>query len=68
MNLIALRDTWLMFQREHRCSVDRMVCRPSLRNEFLTAAAPVAECHDEESLLWGVMSMRKKKSLPSVLK
>lgn len=68
MNLIALRDTWLMFQRDHNCSVDRMVCRPSLRREFLAAASAVAECDDEESLLWGGMSMRKRKSLPSVLK
>ncbi len=68
MNLIALRDTWLMFQREHSCSVDRMVCRPALRDEFLAAAALVANCDDEETLLWAVVGLRKNKRLPSVMK
>lgn len=68
MNDNALRDTWLMFQREHSCSVDRMLCRSSLRAEFLSAARLATGVHDEETLLWGIVSLRKNKSLPSVLK
>lgn len=68
MNTTALRDTWLMFQREHRCSVDRMICKPEYRNTFLQAARLVAGVDDEETLLWGIVSMRKNKSLPAVLK
>ncbi len=63
MNLIALRDTWLMFQREHGCSVDRMLCRPELRDEFFAAARTVCDCDDEESILWSTVNLRKKKSL-----
>ena len=68
MNLTALRDAWLMLQCEHGCSVDRMLCRPSLRAEFLAAAALATQIQDEETLLWATVGMRKKKSLPSVLK
>ena len=68
MNLDALRDTWLMFQREHGCSVDRMLCNPQFREEFLAAAGRVVGCDDEETVLWGIVSLRKKKTLPSVLK
>jgi hypothetical protein len=68
MNLIALRDVWLLFQREHRCSVDRMLCRPTFRTEFLAAAALVTQCDDEETLLWAIVGLRKKKVLPSVMK
>lgn len=57
-----------MFQREHRCSIDRMLCRPILRQEFLTAARAVCDCDDEEMILWDTVNLRKKKSLPSVLK
>ena len=68
MNLEALRDTWLMFQREHSCSVDRMLCRPSLRNEFVAAATIATKSEDEEALLWAVVGLRKRKVLPSVMK
>ena len=68
MNLIALRDTWLMFQREHDCSVDRMICKPDCRNAFLQAARLVTGVDDEETLLWSIVSMRKNKSLPAVMK
>jgi hypothetical protein len=61
----SLRDTFLMFQRDHdRCSVDRMLCRPSLRNAFLAAARLSTRTEDEEPLLWGVVNLRKKKALP----
>ena len=68
MNLLALRDTWLMFQRENGCSVDRMLCRPALRKAFLESAALATKCTNEEELLWTVVGLRKNKSLPSVLK
>lgn len=68
MNIDALRDTWLMFQRDHQCSVDRMLCRPEHRNAFLQSARLVAGVDDEEILLWAVVNMRKKKSLPAVMK
>ena len=57
-----------MFQREHGCSVDRMLCRPALRQEFLAAARAVCGCDDEETILWDTVNLRKKKSLPAVLK
>tara|TARA_R110002072_G_scaffold303099_1_gene493397 strand:- start:97910 stop:98116 length:207 start_codon:yes stop_codon:yes gene_type:complete len=68
MNLMALRDTWLMFQREQGCSVDRMLCRPELREEYIAAARTVCGCNDEETILWNTVNLRKKKTLPSVLK
>lgn len=68
MNIDALLDTWLMFQREHQCSVDRMLCRPEYRNAFLHSARLVAGVDDEESLLWAVVNLRKKRSLPAVMK
>ena len=68
MNTTALRDTWLMFQREHGCSVDRMICKPEYRTAFLQSARLVAGVDDEETLLWGIVSMRKNRSLPAVMK
>ncbi len=68
MNTTALIDTWIMFQREHGCSIDQMLCNPALRNEFLTSARLVAECQDEKELLWTLVGLRKKKQLPSTLK
>lgn len=68
MNLLALRDTWMMFQREHQCSLDRKLCRPQLRNEFLLAARQAANCDDEESILWAIVGLRKNKNLPRGLK
>jgi hypothetical protein len=68
MNANALRDTWLMFQREHGCSIDRMLCRPRLRSKFIAAARTVCGCEDEVTILWNTVNLRKKKTLPSVLK
>lgn len=51
MNTDALRDTWLLFQREHNCSIDRMLCDPALRGEFLVTARQATGANDEESLL-----------------
>ena len=61
----SLRDTWLMFQRDHdRCSVDRMLCFPELRNAFLDAARLATRAEDEGPLLWAVVNLRKQKALP----
>jgi len=45
-----------------------MLCRPVLRQEFLTAARTVCGCDDEEMILWNTVGLRKKKALPSMLK
>jgi hypothetical protein len=53
-----------MFQREHGCSLDRMLCNPLLRNQFLAAARLVVPAAGEEQLLWSLVGLRKKKTLP----
>lgn len=68
MNRDALRDTFLMFQREHGCSLDRMICDPAMRSEFLAAATVATGCQNEHELLWTLVGLRKRKTLPSVLK
>lgn len=68
MNPTQLRDVWLEFQVLHRCSLDRMLCNPAMRQAFLMAAREATQCEDEEQLLWGLVGMRKNKTLPSVLK
>lgn len=68
MDLLALHDTWLMFQREHSCSVDRMLCSPRLRNAFLEAAREVAKEDGEEEILWTLVGLRKKKTLPRTIR
>ncbi len=68
MNTNDLRDTWLMFQRERECSVDRMLCDPALRNDFLAAAAVATSCDEELTILWSVLRLRKNKILPAKLK
>ena len=65
MNTDALRDTWLMFQREHNCSVDRMLCNPTLRSDFLAAARQATGVAGEQPLLWSTVALRKRKQLPS---
>lgn len=59
----TLRDTWFMFRREHDCSIDRMLCYPELRNEFIDAARVATGCTDEEQILRNLMALRKKKLL-----
>lgn len=68
MNIESLKNTWKMFQREHGVSVDRMLCNPSLRSEFLAAIRLVIPNADEQQILWSVVRLRKGKKLPSVLK
>lgn len=64
MSTESLRDLWLMFQREHQCSLDRMLCNPVLRKQLLDAAHVVMPNTDEEQILWSLVSLRKKKTLP----
>jgi len=64
----VLRDTWLMFHREHECSVDRMLCSPNLRNAFLSAARAATHLHDEEVVLWKTVNLRKTKSFSGATK
>jgi hypothetical protein len=52
-----------MFKREHRCSIDRMLCSPTLRSEFVREALPMTGARDEEELLWELMRLRKNKTL-----
>ena len=58
----ALHDIWLMFKRENGCSVDRIVCDPVLRNQFLAAARHVCGTDDESTILWTLMNQRKIKA------
>lgn len=64
--MTRLRDTWLMFRREHQCSIDRMLCQPVLRAEFLAAARLATGVQDEETLLWELMALRKRKAFSSL--
>ncbi len=64
MSTESLRDLWLLFQREYQCSLDRMLCNPRLRNELLAAASSVVPAADEEQILWSLVSLRKRKTLP----
>lgn len=59
----TLRETWLAFKSQHACSIDRMLCRPELRNAFLELARRETDSTDEEDILWAVMSLRKRKAL-----
>lgn len=65
MDLQALCDTWLMFQREHRCSIDRMLCSNLLRAEFIADAKRIVGEVSDDELLWALIGLRKKKILPS---
>jgi len=64
MNSQDIRDVWLMTQRVHGCSVDRMLCSPKLRNEFLADVRQLNSSADEENTLWSLVRLRKNKSLP----
>ena len=62
MDLTALYGTWSMFQRKHSCSVDRMLCDPELRAAFFPPLVPTVA--DENTILWGLVTLRKEKCLP----
>lgn len=53
-----------MFQREKKCSVDRMLCTPELRTEFLAAVHPFSDGKTEAEILWLLVGFRKSKALP----
>jgi hypothetical protein len=55
----ALRELWREFRKQHYCSIERMLCRPSLRSAFLAQARHRLPSHAEEELLWGVLNLRR---------
>lgn len=59
----ALRNVWLMFKREHGCSIDRMVCDPRLREAFLASASCIVRCDNEHEILWSLLRLRKNRTL-----
>ncbi len=63
MNSDDLRDVWNMFQREYGVTVDRMVCSPQLRQEFLREVRRTLGEYTEEQILWTAMNLRKQKKL-----
>jgi len=65
MDKKALLDCWVMFSRAHEITVDRLVCDPKLRDEFVAHAARVCGSSDEEEILWALMGLRKQKKIPT---
>ncbi len=64
MNKQDLIESWSMFQREHgSISVDRMICDPKLRAEFLGSLKLNAPEIEEKQILWELMGLRKRKEL-----
>ena len=61
MNQQALIDSWRIFEKEHGVSVDRMICSPELRKEFLETSKH--DCDNEEEFLRTLMALRKNKLL-----
>lgn len=69
MNDDSLRDQWLAFQRERNCSIDRMLCDPELRQEFLSAMKLSENCRNHErEILWRLVSFRKRRIMPARLR
>ena len=64
---LAIRNLWTMFHRNHGCSVDRVVCDPALRNEFLNAARRLCGTDDEYTILWTALNLRKAKALDAAI-
>ena len=63
MNQQALIDSWRIFEKEHGVSVDRMICSPELRKEFLETSECDCDCDNEEEILWSLMRLRNSKRL-----
>lgn len=61
MNQQSLINNWQRFKKEHGVSVDRMICSPELRKEFLETSKH--DCDNEEEFLWTLMALRKNKLL-----
>lgn len=69
MNDDSLRDHWLAFQRDRKCSIDRMLCDPELRQEFLSTVRLSDDCSDDEqTILWQLVSLRKRRLVPPRLR
>jgi len=51
MDRQALLDCWTMFRRERDVSVDRMICDPELRSQFLAEAMNACGSEDEQQIL-----------------
>lgn len=60
---IQVIDCWMMFERERGVSVDRVVCDPQLRKEFIESASKACRYEDEREILWTLMRLRKRKLL-----
>ena len=63
IDLETLTGTWHMLRRGHSCSVDRMLCAPTLRADLLSVVNSVCECDDERTIPWNIVNLRKRKSL-----
>jgi len=61
-----LLDTWLSFKHSNACSIDRMLCDPNLRRNFLEFARRDIDRNDEFEILWSLVSLRKRKAIPKV--
>ena len=66
MSKEKLSQIWNVFQTEHECSVDRMLCTPALRTLFLSTMTNEIGTVDEEDILWALVSLRKRKQLPKL--
>jgi hypothetical protein len=58
-------NCWKSFQAAHGCSVDRMVCEPTIRCDFLQKVRAETTFSDEGEILWLVMNARKAKRFTS---
>ncbi len=54
---------WSEFRAEHDISVDRLVCFPKYRNEFLSRLHRVLPTAPEGETLWWLLNCRKRKEL-----
>lgn len=61
--MISIHTCWNTFKAIHNCSVDRMVCDPTLRRKFLDVVRAETNISDERHVLWTVMNSRKAKRL-----
>lgn len=62
--MTSLVEIWTRFQTNHHCSVDQVLCLPSLRCKFLDVTELSGLCLPEVDVLWGLVSLRKSKQLP----
>ncbi len=66
MNKEKLIEVYSDIVRRRRCSLDEIIVRMTLRNEFLADSQDLlGQGSDEEDLLWELLRLRKKGDLPS---